>query len=262
MILVTGAGGFIGRAVVEALGPAAIPASHRAFDAPTINVGIRAVVHAGRDPRLGRPDYCLEHDIELEIARFAAAHDLPFLSLGTRKVYAPSDQPHAEDAPLGPIDRYGEQKLALEEALMAILGERLTRLRLANIFGPERGRRSFMGLMLQGLETAETITFDMSPFVTRDFLPVETTARAIATLARNPPGGIVNIGSGVPLEVGRLALALIGGSGRGRLLVTDPRHHDAFTLDVSRLRQLTGITTDATTILAHAHSIGRSLRPT
>ncbi len=272
MILVTGAGGFIGRAVVEALGPAAIAASHRAFDAPTAaepttKGGIRAVVHAGRDPRLGKPDYRLEHDVELEIARFAAAHDLPFLSLGTRKVYASSNQPHAEEAPLGPTDRYGEQKLAVEEALMAILGERLTRLRLANIFGAERGRTSFMGLMLQGLATADTITFDMSPFVARDFLPVETTARAIAALARKPPGGIVNIGSGAPLEVGRLALALIEGRGSGRLLVTDPRHHDAFTLDVTRLQALTGtITTTTTTttaiILARARAIGSTLPPT
>jgi len=259
MILVTGAGGFIGRAIVEALGPLARPASHRAFAIPTPNVDIRAVVHAGRDPLLGTPDYRVERDVELRIAHVAATHGLPLLSLGTRKVYAPADQPLAETAPIGPTDRYGEQKLALEEALEAILGERLTRLRLANIFGSERGRKSFMGLMLQGLDTADTITFDMSPFVARDFLPVETTAAAVAELAKAPPGGIVNIGSGIPLEVGRLALALIEGRGRGRLLVTDPRHHDAFTLDVGRMRALTGIGTDRDAILAATHGVGSAL---
>jgi UDP-glucose 4-epimerase len=261
MILVTGAGGFIGSAIVQALGAAGLPASHRASALPTANVDITAVVHAGRDPKLGKPDYRVEQDAELKVARFAAGLDLPFLSLGTRKVYAPVDRPLAEDAPTGPTDHYGEQKLALEEALVGILGHRLTRLRLANIFGCERGRAGFMGMMLQGLETADIITFDMSPFVARDFLPVETTAEAIARLARNPPGGIVNIGSGVPLEVGRLALALIEGRGQGRLLVTDPRHHDAFTLDVGRMRSLTGITTDTAAILARAHAIGRSLLP-
>ena len=259
MILVTGAGGFIGRAIVEALGDDARPASHRAAALPTANADITAVVHAGRDPRLGKPDYRSADDAELAIARFAAARDLPFLALGTRKVYAPADRPLAEDAPLGPTDRYGEQKLALEVALSGILGHRLTRLRLANIFGLERGRTGFMGMMLQGLETAGTVTFDMSPFVARDFLPVETAAKAITRLARNPPGGIVNIGSGVPLEVGRLALALIEGRGDGRLLVTDPRHHDAFTLDVGRMKALTGIETDAAPLLARAREIGRAL---
>jgi UDP-glucose 4-epimerase len=261
MILVTGAGGFIGGNIVQALGHEATPASHRASALPTANADITAIVHAGRDPRLGKPDYRVGQDAELAIARFAAARDLPFLSLGSRKVLAPSDRPLAEDAPLGPTDRYVEQKLALEEALIEILGHRLTRLRLANIFGFERGRVGFMGLMLDGLETTGTITFDISPFVARDFLPVETTAEAIATLARKPPGGIVNIGSGIPLEVGRLALALIEGRGQGRLLVTDPRHHDAFTLDVCRMRSLTGITTDTAAILARAHAIGRSLLP-
>jgi UDP-glucose 4-epimerase len=261
MILVTGAGGFIGRAIVQALGAEARPANHRACAQPTLDVGIKAIVHAGRDPRLGQPDYRVERDAELDIARLAAANDLPFLGLGTRKVYAPTDRPLAEDAPLGPTDRYGAQKLALEEALEGILGHRLTRLRLANIFGFEPGRPSFLGMMLAGLETSGTITFDMSPFVRRDFLPVETTAAAIARLARNPPGGIVNIGSGVPLAVGRLALALIEGRGGGHLLVTDPRHHDAFTLDVGRMKALTGITTDAAAILARAKAIGRHLAP-
>ena len=109
-----------------------------------------------------------------QIARLAADRGLPFLTLGTRKVYAPADMPLGEDAPLGPSDRYGEQKLRIEEKLQALLGDRLTRLRLANIFGFERGRQGFMGLMLDGLERNDTIRFDMSPFVARDFLPVET----------------------------------------------------------------------------------------
>ncbi len=259
MILVTGAGGFIGRAIAAALGPAALPTSHRASALPTTNVDITAVVHAGRDPRFGQPDYRSDDDAELAIARFAAARDLPFVTLGTRKVYAPAEGPLAEEAPLGPSDHYGAQKLALEQALDAILGPRLTRLRLANIFGHERGRKSFLGMMIDRLETTDTINFDMSPFVQRDFLPVETAAAAIAKLTGDPPGGIVNIGSGIPLEVGRLALALIEGRGRGRLLVTDPRHHDAFTLEVGRMRELTGIATDRDAILATAAAVGSAL---
>jgi nucleoside-diphosphate-sugar epimerase len=260
VILVTGASGFIGRAIVKALGADARPASHLAFREPTLFADITAVVHAGRHPLLGQPGYRVQEDAELAQARLAAARDLPFLSLGSRKVYAPSSRPLAEDDPLGPSDRYGEQKLALEQALERILGPRLTRLRLANIFGFEPGRRTFMGLMLEALGRDEPVSFDMSPFVARDFLPVETAALAIARLASQPPGGIVNIGSGIGLETGRLALALIEGHGRGRLLVTDPRHHDPFSLDVTRLTRLTGIATDATAILGSARAAGRELR--
>lgn len=219
---------------------------------------VSAVVHAGRSPGLGKPGYRPQDDAELAIARLAAGRGLPFLSLGTRKVYAPADQPLDEAAPLGPTDRYGEHKLALETALEAILGRQLTRLRLANIFGYEPGRQGFMGMMLASLDRGEPITFDMSPFVRRDFLPVETAAAAIARLARDPPGGIVNIGSGVGLETGRLAMALIEGRGRGQLLVTDPRHHDPFILDVARMRALSGLATDTEAILERARSAGRA----
>ncbi len=260
MLLVTGAGGFIGGAIARALGDEARAVGHRS-DAWTDRLaGVTAIVHAGRDPRLGKPDYRLADDVELQVARLAADRGLPFLTLGTRKVYAPADVPLGEDAPLGPSDRYGEQKLQMEEKLQALLGDRLTRLRLANIFGFERGRRGFMGLMLDGLERNDTIRFDMSPFVARDFLPVELAAAAIATLLQAPPGGIVNIGSGVPLETGRLALAVIEGRGAGRLLVESPDAGDAFTLDVGRMRALTGITIDRAGLLRRANEIGRQLR--
>jgi len=259
MLLVTGAGGFIGSAIARALGDEACAVAHHSGAWADRLGGVIAIVHAGRDPRLGKPDYRLEDDAELKVARLAADRDLPFLTLGTRKVYAPADAPLRENAPLGPSDRYGEQKLQMEEALQRLLGERLTRLRLANIFGFERGRQSFMGRMLEGLEQEDTITFDMSPFVARDFLPVETAAVAIARLLAAPPGGIVNIGSGVPLETGRLALAVIEGRGAGRLLSDSPSVADAFTLDVERMQALTGITVDSAELLRRANEIGRRL---
>jgi len=257
LILVTGAGGFIGRALVRILGSNCRAASHRAIGEPGLLDAISTVIHAGRDPGLGGTDYRLAEDRELGLAEAVAARRLPLLSLGSRKVYAPAERPLAETAPVGPTDRYGEQKLALEEALLDRLGDRLTRLRLANIIGYEPGRGSFMGAMLDGLAAAETITFDMSPFTRRDFLPVEVAAEAIAALALDPPGGVVNIGSGVPLPCGRLAMALLEGWGSGRLIVTNPAERDTFVLDVERMRTLTEVRIDEATLL---HRVGRIAR--
>ena len=236
------------------------PSAHHSDAWPDRLAGVTAIVHAGRDPRLGTPDYRIADDVELAVARLAAERGLPFLTLGTRKVYAPADMPLGEDAPLGPSDRYGEQKLQMEEAL-----QRVAR-RSAHPAAPRQhlrlraGPAGFMGLMLDGLERNDTIRFDMSPFVARDFLPVETAAAAIAALLQAPPGGIVNIGSGVPLETGRLALAVIEGRGAGRLLVESPDAGDTFTLDVGRMRALTGITIDRAGLLRRANEIGQQLR--
>jgi dTDP-4-dehydrorhamnose reductase/UDP-glucose 4-epimerase len=162
--------------------------------------------------------------------------------LSSRKVYAQSDRPLAETAPVGPSDGYGHAKLGAESALRERLGERLTILRLANVFGYERiaGRRTFLSLVLDRLAREGEIRYDMSPFVTRDFLPAAAFARLLAAIAQAPPGGILNVGSGLGLPTGRLALWILEGFGRGRLVIDSPREHDAFVLDIARLVSLYG----------------------
>ncbi len=234
--------GFIATAVAATLPPdQRLTLPHEAVRAGELPPGVGAVLWGGRHPALGTADWRLDDELEIAAARLAAARCLPFVSLGTRKVYAPSPEPLGEVMPVGPTDRYGEQKLAIETALQDMLGERLTRLRLANLFGHEPGRTTFAGRMLATLVANGEIRFDMSPFTRRDFIPVEAAGRAIAALLRDPPGGIVNVGSGIPLECGRLALWLLEGFGGGRLVCERWEERDAFVLDVARLNRVTGL---------------------
>ena len=244
--------------------PAAVRlVGHEEIGSESLLAGIATVVHAGRHPALGSEAWSLELDAEPVLARAAAQARLAFVSLGTRKVYAPSSQPLVETDRIGPVDRYGRQKLALEHELVAILGRRLTRLRLGNVFGFEHlpGRRTFLAAALGSLAAADEIRFDMSPFVARDFLPVELCGPWIAAVARQAPGGVLNVGSGVPLPTGRLALWLIEGYGRGRLVVDSPEERDAFVLDTSSLKGLLGgAGCSRETLRATCLALGRRLR--
>jgi UDP-glucose 4-epimerase len=241
-ILVVGRG-FIGQAVAAALGPAeARLAGHDEIGRADLLHGVATVLYAGRNPALGTDAWRPEDDPELVLARRAASGHQAFVTLGTRKVYAPSLVALNETDRVGPVERYGQQKLELEHALLAVLGPRLTRLRLANIFGFETsvGRTTFMAAMLAGLARRDEIRFDVSPFVRRDFLPIEFCAPWLAELTRHPPGGVLNVGSGVPLPVGRMALWLIEGHGRGRLVIDRPDERDQFVLDTRSLKGLLG----------------------
>lgn len=262
-VLVVGRG-FIGQAVAASLPPGTVRlVGHAEIGSEGLLAGIDTVVHAGRHPALGSEAWSLDEDAEPVLARAAAKARLAFVSLGTRKVYAPSGQPLVETDRIGPTDRYGRQKLALEHALVAILGRRLTRLRLGNVFGFERdpARRTFLSAALASLAATDEIRFDMSPFVVRDFLPVELCGAWIAQVARQAPGGVLNLGSGVPLPTGRLALWLIEGHGRGRLVVDSPEERDAFVLDTSSLRGLLGgAGCDLATLRAACLALGRRLR--
>lgn len=259
-VLVVGRG-FLGTAIARALGGEGRLLGHDAVGPGALD-GVQSLVWAGRHPALGGPSWRLEADLERAIARLCAARGIAFLSLGTRKVYAPSDRPLAEDAPLGPTDLYGRQKLALEDALAAVPGLLLTRLRLANLFGLELRpeRTSFMTRLLATLAREGEVRLDVGPFVARDFLPVEPAAAWIARLALEPPGGILNLGSGIGLPLGRLASAVIEGFGRGRLVVTSPAERDGFVLDVARLRaRLPEARIEPATILEAARAVGRAL---
>jgi nucleoside-diphosphate-sugar epimerase len=254
--------GFLGRAVAAALGPAGRLVGHAAAVEPLILDGVASVVWAGRHPALGTSDWRIEEDLEPGLARRAAGRGIAFTSLGTRKVYAPSPNPLREEDPLGPTDLYGRQKLAVEERLAAIPGLLLTRLRIGNVFGYERtpGRSSFLTRLLATLAAEGEVRLDVAPEVVRDFLPVEAAAAWIARLAQDPPGGVLNLGSGVGLALGRVAGAVVEGFGRGRIVVESRDERDGFVLDVGRLRRrLPEARIGADAVLAACREVGRRL---
>jgi dTDP-4-dehydrorhamnose reductase/UDP-glucose 4-epimerase len=242
-LLVVGEQSFIARHFLAACDQPASAVAHDAIDRPDLLDGVDRVISFARHPLLGSADYRLATmDPDLRLAERVAGRAIEYVMLSSRKVYAPSERPLAESDPTGPQDRYGRHKLALEQTLRERLGARLTILRLANVFGYERGpaRRTFFALTLDRLASDGQIRFDMSPFVRRDFLPVETCARLLARIVAAPPGGVLNVGSGIALPTGRVALWVLEGYGRGELVIASPREHDAFVLDVARLTSLYG----------------------
>jgi UDP-glucose 4-epimerase len=243
-ILIVGRNSFLARHVVGSLPAERIRAvGHEAIDREDLLDGIACVVNFARHPLLGSERYRpKEMDVDLRLARRIGGREVAYVMLSSRKVYAASAQPLAESAATGPTDAYGRAKLAAEQSLPQLLGERLTILRLANVFGYERtaGRHTFLSLVLERLQVDGEIRFDMSPFVARDFLPVTNFASLLGRIAGAPPGGILNVGSGIALPTGRLALWILEGYGQGRLVISSPREHDPFVLDVTRLTDLCG----------------------
>ena len=261
MILITGAGSFIGKAITAlAVSSNCRAEPHQNAGNADIYDGIDCVIHAGRNPNLGTNSFDLNEDVELTVAKMCGERRIHLVSLGTRAVYAPSTIAVAEDDPLDPVNLYAKRKLMIERALVDILGEDLTRLRLANIFGFELDRHTFFGIMLSTLRDNGKVVFDMHPSVKRDFLPVDVAAKAIWQLASKPPGGIVNIGSGVKISTGEIVETVIDSFGSGELVVRDPCQQDSFLLNVEKMQQLTGIRTTKSQILEAARETGAQLR--
>jgi UDP-glucose 4-epimerase len=237
-LLVVGAGSFIARHFLAASAEPVRAVGHDAIENPDLLGGVGRVISFARHPLLGSDDYRPETmDPDVRLAERVAGRGIDYVMLSSRKVYGPSARRLAETDPTAPQEGYGRHKLAAERALRVRLGPRLTILRLANVFGYERGpaRRTFLSQLLDSLAAESRIRFDMSPFTARDFLPVEACARVLARIVAAPPGGVLNVGSGIALPTGRLALSVLEGYGRGELVIERPEEHDAFVLDVAEL---------------------------
>ena len=102
----------------------------------------------------------------------------------------------------------------------------------------------------------------MSPFVERDFLPVEACARLLARIVAGAACAACSTSArGIALPTGRLALWVLEGYGRGELVIESPREHDAFVLDVSELTRRHGPPCTYDELRASCVELWRAPRP-
>ncbi|HEY1751545.1 MAG TPA: NAD(P)-dependent oxidoreductase [Caulobacteraceae bacterium] len=242
-VLVTGAGGFLGRQVMRRFlareGVEAIAAERRApgvhADARFADLADQAaiaallaearpdvIVHAaGRTP--GRPGAPLLADNAVATANLAeaigrAAPDAGLILLGSAAQYGISEDqvPWRESDPCSPFETYGASKHAAETCALAAgrrLGLKVTALRLFNVIAPEpQGEQVFAAFLRKAAAAAATgpppWRVRMGPLLAlRDFVDIEDVLTAIErVIERQAWGEVINICGGV----GRTARALLG----------------------------------------------------
>lgn len=228
--------------------------------------GVTTLLNCAYNPLLKCGPYSVDHDIDLALARrlrpYPAAR---YLMLSSRMVYGPAERGGrlVESQSTRPDSLYGKAKWHTEQGLRRVLGERLTVLRLSCVCGFEWeiGRRSFFALALRSLQQEGRIVLDMSPFVERDFLPVEQLAAWLPGIVAGLRPGLFNIGAGQGTPTGRVAQWLIEGFGRGELRVSQLREHDSFWLDIRAAAQafaIPGVTQGR--LRDHCRGLGERLR--
>jgi UDP-glucose 4-epimerase len=250
-ILVTGATGFLGRAVIEqlaAMGRRATGVTRRALpglqqvadyaDTPAASVIIHLAEEADRAVanRLGNA--------------YADAAELIMRSLVSRAgrvVYASSGTVYGDDnespcTPTTPVlasDTYSQSKLRNENLARDAGG---TVLRLANLYGSGMSPTNVVSDIARQLGTAGPLRVrDDTPV--RDFLRVQDAARAIALAAISDCTGTYNVGSGTGLSIRQLAgIALVtaGQPGRKIMAMQPSARRSINILDVADTRRRLG----------------------
>jgi UDP-glucose 4-epimerase len=249
-VLVTGAGGFLGAAVVRRLvelgarvrallGPApaedlapAPPgvaaaygdvADPRAFD--RLLDEIELVYHLAGPPSAAASFAAPAHYLRVHAAGTAALLErclparVPLVYVSSAEVYAAASGPVAEDAPRAPRSPYGAAKLAAELVLEACAaGAPATIVRPFSVYGPGASPRSVVAELVAAVARGEAPCV-ADPRPVRDYCYVTDAADAIVRCGCRGGGGVraYNVASGRGVSVEELARAVLRASGRGDL---------------------------------------------
>lgn len=245
-VLLTGARGFVGRAVLARLVARGIPvhAVTRGGDAPALpgviwhsanlldpaaradllaKAQARRLIHCAWEVEHGAfwtsPANTDWHQASVDLIRqFRAQGGRRVIALGTCAEYdAQADAPWDEDRPIAPATPYGQAKAALHADLAALCGADLVWARLFHLFGPgEDPRRLIPGLIadLRAGRRAEV----RAAGLLRDYASTAHVAECLVALLDSPASGPVDIGSGQPRSLGQLAQILGDLLGRPDLL--------------------------------------------
>lgn len=273
--LVTGAGGFVGQALVahlEAAGDEVVGVDHATGPDITDPAGVReaveryqpdAVYHLAAVTHIGA-----SWEAPLEVFRVNAEGTLNLLSacaatgvgrvlvVGSADEYGavrPEDLPLTEEAPLRPLTPYGASKVAADYlALQAFLGQGLPviRVRAFNHSGPTQSERFMIPGLARRIAAAERDGRKEVPVGSlepvRDYTDVADVVVAYRLLVeRGEPGEVYNVCSGVGRSVAEVADALLALARHAIELVPDPsllRPVEVPRLvgDNRRLREATG----------------------
>jgi dTDP-6-deoxy-L-talose 4-dehydrogenase (NAD+) len=271
-VLVTGAGGFLGRALVRrAIGaghevcalrrpgapapdvPAALTICHGTLAAPPWDAlarfGAQTCVHAAWITEPGvYPESTANDRYRDESASFLAGLFERGLGhtvvLGTCAEYRPSPAPLDEvRSPLDPRTRYARAKDALRATLTeraAAAGAGLAWARVFQPYGPGEHPERLCSTVVRRLAAGERVTLGR-PDAVRDWIHVDDVATALLCLVESRAAMVVNVGTGEGRTVASVALALAALLGRPDLVsppAVAPDWVGALVADPARLRGL------------------------
>ena len=260
-VLVTGASGFVGRALVEELrhGERAYevhPLGRQDGDLADEAVAERAVAETEPDTvihaaaRIGivrceeEPELALRSNVlaTIQVAKACAAHGARLAYVSTADVYGPA-QVADEETPPAPQSLYTLTKWWGEQLAQLYAPDRLLTLRLANPYGPgvDPGQgKGALPTMLRQAERGERIPVFRGE--ARSWCWIGDVARAVRLVLEAGAEGVFNVGTDadqVAIEdVARIACTLTGASEELIDEVDPPPGRVAPRIAVERLRAL------------------------
>jgi ADP-L-glycero-D-manno-heptose 6-epimerase len=235
MIILTGAGGFIGSVMLGYLNKHKItdvvlfddlaePTQfknlinkqfrsiypHTVYEKVNLDPkDIQAVIHLGANSNTLEQDWLKIYKTNVQSTRiwneFCKTNNIPLIFASSAAVYGNGS---------GPLNQYAFSKQISENEIDAVV------LRLFNVYGPNEYHKSRMASTIlhwfrQIEETGELKLFEGSERFRRDFVWVEDVCKTILHFVRNYQPGVYDLGTGESVDFDKIANIVIDCGGRG-----------------------------------------------
>ena len=227
-VVVTGAAGFLGRAVMgrlQATGVSCVGLSRRDVpglrrvadygDAPEAEVLVHLAQTNDRAAANVAGDGGMASALETVEALAAKGHRRIVYASSAALYGDGSTRPHPVTDPTTVVDAYTRTKYRSEES---VLGRGGVVARLSNLYGPGMAAGNVLGQLLAQLGRGPTITMHSLEPV-RDFLWVEDAARALCRMVESDTTGVFNVATGVGTSIRELVHMALAKAGSGQSVV-------------------------------------------
>ncbi|MDO4869032.1 MAG: NAD(P)-dependent oxidoreductase [Bacillota bacterium] len=260
-IIVTGAGGFVGRPVMHKLNSIpeieAVPLSRKTTDYSVKSLrevfrDAEAVIHlAGVKGGSGSiTDFHVNEEITENILISMGEEKVGrIVFASSRLVYSdPLKIPWKEDSPLEPMTMYGISKVACESLCRLYAtryGFTYANVRIAQVLGPDEGARNMMNVFLDTSLQGGQLRVQGKSIAKRQYIYVEDLADILCSLAMDDSGESLTLNAGMPaaytnLEIARLINQVFGNDTPIEYDDSFPETIQSSEMDVSNLIKKTG----------------------
>jgi nucleoside-diphosphate-sugar epimerase len=274
-VLVTGAGGFIGRhtlqpllragfevhAVTSSEPRSGVPAAVRWHHSDLLEPGSARTLMQALEPShllhlawFLEPPAHLTAEVNLDwvqasirlLRAFGEVGGRRALLAGTYAEYGSGSEVHCveDETSTHPTTLYGAAKHGfhlIAAAWAEQVGVDLAWGRIFNVYGPHEHPNSLVGMVARGLLRGEVVSTSHGRQV-RDYLYVSELAEGLAALLKSDATGSVNVASGVPVRVVEVIAAIAAETGHPELVrvgarAQRPGEAGRLTADIGRLRE-------------------------
>lgn len=203
MILVTGHEGFIGKNMMEALGPKAV--GHEWRDGKPDLRNIERVIHLGAISSTACEDWdaLVQHNIASTVKLVTECNNIgiPFQFASSASIYGPRNKTFRETDKGDPGSKYAMSKYIVEQYILCRKWRVPVQMfRYFNVYGPHEDHKDQPSphtlFRRQAKETGVIKVFEGSENFLRDFVPVEQVIDTHLRFFDLPVSGVYNVGTG------------------------------------------------------------------